>query len=143
MGGSVILDDRTKGTVTAARRPLAFPHNGTSALCVRGEINTGGQSYEVLQPASPDDSPIALVLLDDAGGMVSVEPMLLTGKGFVVKHYGIGFVDILGSFDRMPNLAQLGAIVGGSDVRGATIRSTTIFTPDGKSTIEINPKTLK
>jgi len=146
-GGSILVKDETKGTVTEQAPPLAFPRNGISTLCVRGKVDTGRRTLDVLAPASADDGQIALVLLDDAGGIIAVEPSLLLGKdigkGFVVKHYGIGFVDVLGSFDRMPNLAQLGAIIGGSDTQGATVRSSTIFTPDGKSTIQINSSTLK
>jgi hypothetical protein len=141
MGGSIVLKDEAKGTVTEQAPLLAFPHNGTSAFCVRGKAGAG--ALDVLQPASPDDGQIALVLIDDAGGTLAVEPVVLAGKGFVVKHYGIGVVEVLGSFDRMPKLAQLGAIMSGSDSHGATVRSTTVFTPDGKSTIQINSSTLK
>ncbi|MEN2791731.1 hypothetical protein ABC974_19020 [Sphingomonas oligophenolica] len=146
-GGSITVKDVAKGTVTEQAPPLAFPHNGTSTLCIRGKIAAGGAQWDVLAPASADDGQIALVLLDDAGGTVAVEPLLLLdkdmGKGFVVKRYGIGVVDVLGSFDKMPNLAQLGAIVSGTDRRGAMIRSSTVFTPDGKSTINIDPDMLK
>ncbi|MEP7006763.1 MAG: hypothetical protein ABI810_12330 [Sphingomonas bacterium] len=147
MGGSITMKDEEKGTVTEQAPPLAFPHNGASALCVRGKVDSGNLSLDVLAPASADEGQVALVLLDDAGGTIAVEPSLLLGKdigkGFVVKRYGIGFVQVMGSFDRMPNLAQLGAIVSGADRRGAAIRSTTVFTPDGKSTINIDPNMLK
>jgi len=147
MGGSITLKDEAKGTVTEQAPPLAFPHNGTSTLCVRGRVDTGRRTIDVLAPASADDGQVALVLLDDAGGTIAIEPVLLLGKdlgkGFVVKHYGIGFVDVLGSYDRIPNLAQLGAIIGGSDQHGSLIRSNTVFTPDGKSTINIDPNVLK
>lgn len=143
MGGSIMLDDGTKGTVTEMKPPLAFPRNGVSALCVRGQVDTGRRKLDVLQPASADDGQVALVLLDDAGGTISVEPLPFLGKGFVVKHYGIGTVDVLGSFDKIPNLAQLGAILSGVDTHGATIRSSTTFTPDGNSTIHIDTNILK
>jgi len=143
MGGSIVLDDKTKGAVTEVKPALAFPRNGASALCVRGKVNAGSIALDVLQPTSPDDGQIALILLDDAGGTIAIEPIMLTGKGFVVKHYGIGLVEVLGSFDRIPSLAQLGAIMSGADRHSAMVRSSTVFTPDGKSTINIDPKMLK
>jgi hypothetical protein len=148
LGGSITVKDETKGTVTVEAPPLAFPRNGASTLCIRGKVEAGNRGpLAMLAPASADDGQIALVLLDDAGGTIAVEPLLLLGKdigkGFVVKHYGIGFVDVLGSFDRMPNQAQLGAIIGGTDTHGAMVRSSTSFTPDGKTTIHIDPSNLK
>ncbi|MEO7690171.1 MAG: hypothetical protein ABIS51_12885 [Sphingomonas sp.] len=148
LGGSITVKDETKGTVTIQAPPLAFPRNGASTLCIRGKVETENRGpLAVLAPASADDGQIALVALDDAGGTIAVEPLLLLGKdigkGFVVKHYGIGFVDVLGSFERMPNLAQLGAIISGTDTHGAMVRSSTTFTPDGKTTTHIDANSLK
>ncbi|MFA6113924.1 MAG: hypothetical protein WC729_08020 [Sphingomonas sp.] len=142
LGGSIVIDDKTDGTVTRATL-LAFPQNGAKALCLRGVVDTGQRKLDVLSPANADDGQIALILLDDAGGTFAVEPALLLGKGFVVKHYGIGTVDVLGSYDAMPTLAQIGDIMSGADKQGGIIRSSTTFTPDGKSTINIDPDTLK
>jgi hypothetical protein len=124
------------------KQQLSFPANGASALCVRGTVDTGKRTIDVLQPAGTDAGQIALILLDDAGGTIAVEPALLD-RGFVMKHYGIGLVEVLGSFDRIPSLAQLGAILGGKDPKGGRIRSTTIFTADGKTNIQIDTSILK
>lgn len=60
-----------------------------------------------------------------------------------MKRYGIGTVDVLGSYDAMPTLAQIGDILSGADEQGGMIRSSTTFTPDGNSAININSNTLK
>lgn len=143
LGGSIAIDDRSDGTVTKVKPPLAFPQNGAKALCLRGTVGAGERKLDVLSPTSADDAPIALILLDDAGGTFAVEPALLLGKGYVVKRYGIGTVDVLGSYDGMPTLAQIGDILSGADRNGSAIRSSTAFTPDGNSAITIDTNTLK
>jgi hypothetical protein len=142
LGGSMVIDE-AKGTVTEVKAPLAFPQNGARALCLRGIVDTGRGKLDVLSPASPGDGQIALILLDDAGGTFAVEPAFLLGKGFVIKRYGIGSVDVLGSYDGMPTLTQIGDIMSGVDKEGGAIRSSTTFTPDGNSVINIDPDTLK
>lgn len=142
LGGSIVID-KGAGTAAEAKLPLAFPQNGARPLCLSGVVDTGRRKLDVLSPASPEDGRIALILLDDAGGTFAVEPALLLGKGFVVKRYGIGTVDVLGSYDAMPTLAQIGDILSGADKQGGMIRSSTTFTPDGNSAININSNTLK
>lgn len=138
MGGAVTPGDEKTGEAP----PLAFPRNGAAALCVRGSVKAGDQMLDLLQPASPDDGTTLLVQLDDAGGVLTVEPLLL-GGGYQVKHYGIGMVQVLGSFRTLPTAAQLSAILDGSDRAGSAIQSTTIFKPDGNSNIQIDMKALK
>jgi hypothetical protein len=138
MGGAITPDDGK----TSAPPSLAFPGNGASALCVRGSVKAGDQMLDILQPANPDDGTVLLVQLDDAGGVLAVEPMLI-GGGYQVKHYGIGMVQVLGSFRTLPTAAQLGAILDGSDRVGSAVQSTTIFKPDGNSDIQINMNALK
>jgi len=138
MGGAVTPDDEK----TSEPAALAFPRNGASAMCVRGSVKAGNQMLDLLQPASPDDGTTLLVELDDAGSVLAVEPLLI-GGGYQVKHYGIGMVQVLGSFRTLPTAAQLGAILDGSDRVGSAIQSTTIFKPNGGSDIQIDMKALK
>ena len=142
VGGSVVLSDAKKDATEQKPQPPAFPGNGASPLCVRGTIVSGTLRNDVLQPARSEDGQIVLVPIDDAGGVFAVEPALLA-EGFVVKRYGIAFTAVLGSFKTMPSLDQIGAILSGKDRKGATVRSRTVFTPDGNSTIEVNSDTLK
>jgi hypothetical protein len=138
LGGAVTPEDENSKEPAA----LAFPRNGASAMCVRGKVRAGDQMLDLLQPASPDDGTTLLVQLDDAGGVLAVEPLLI-GGGYQVKHYGIGMVQVLGSFRTLPTAAQLGAILDGSDRVGSAIQSTTIFKPNGNSDIQIDMKALK
>lgn len=142
MGGSVASDDEEKDTTEVMPKPLAFPGNGTSALCMRGTIERGETRYDVLQPANAEERTVLLVPIDDAGSVLSVEPAPLT-DGYIVKRYGIGFTDMLGSFKTLPSLVQLRAILTGKDKKGSIVRSSTVFTPDGNSTININSDMLK
>jgi hypothetical protein len=142
LGGAIVIRDESSGTTDVMARPLAFPANGAQALCVRAQVHVGDGVVDLLQPADTDAGALALIVLDDAGGTIAIEPAIL-GKGFVMKHYAIGHVETLGSYDRIPTATQIGAILGGRDAKGAMVRSNTLFTPGGKSTIEINTNTLK
>jgi hypothetical protein len=58
----------------------------------------------------------------------------------------IAYFDIQTSmigYDRIPTPDQLAAILDGRDRDGGMVRSNSVFTPDGKSSIEINTDTLK
>ncbi|HSI18740.1 MAG TPA: hypothetical protein VK980_13285, partial [Sphingomonas sp.] len=142
LGGAIMIKDENSGTTNALARPLAFPANGAQALCVRAQVHVGDRVIDMLQPADTAGGALALIVLDDAGGTMAIEPAIL-GEGFVVKRYAIGHIETLGSYDRMPTAAQIGAILDGRDRKGAMVRSNTLFTPGGKSTIEINTNTLK
>jgi hypothetical protein len=142
IGGSMALADKDTDTIEKEPQPLAFPGNGASPLCVRGTIVSGEVRNDILQPANNDDGQIMLVPIDDAGGILAIEPALL-GDGFVVKRYGIASTEVMGSFKTVPSVEQIGAILSGKDRKAATVQSRTVFTPDGNSRIEVNPDTLK
>lgn len=142
LGGAIVIRDERSGTTNMMARPLAFPANGAQALCVRGQVHVGDGMVDMLQPADAAAAALALIVLDDAGGTIAIEPAIL-GNGFVMKHYAIGHIETLGSYDRIPTATQIGAILEGRDAKGAMVRSNTLFTPGGKSTIEINANTLK
>lgn len=142
LGGSFMIKNEGEEKIEEIEFPPAFPANGATAMCVRGTIVSGTTRNEVLQPANPDDGEVLLVPIDDAGGVLAVEPVLL-GEGYVVKQYGIGFTSVMGSFKSLPSIDQIGAILTGRDAKGSMVRSTTVFTPDGNSTIQVNSAMFK
>lgn len=142
IGGSIVLEDKKgakKGTASEERSLPAFPNNGRSALCVSGATKDG---HAILRPASSADGDVAIILLNDAGRMITAEPVLF-GKGYTIKRYDIAQVEVFGSFETMPNNAQLSAMLDGSDKDGGKRRSRTVFTTDGNTSIEINSDALK
>ncbi|MGY4396319.1 hypothetical protein ACVWZA_001499 [Sphingomonas sp. UYAg733] len=140
LGGAIKLESKDKPDDPGM---ISFPRNGASPICVRGTASAGNRTFRILQPVEPDDDGMRLLIqTDDAGGVLAIEPQLL-GEGYRVKRYGIGFVDVLGGFQTLPNATQIGAIIDGSDRIGATVLSRSSFTPDGKSNITINSDTFR
>lgn len=139
-GGSVVIEE--KGKPDGEHPPLAFPANGQMPMCVSGEIKVNGGVWPVLRPTTADAPPIELVPISDAGKVLAIEPTL-DHKGFVMKIYSIGRIQVYGTFDRLLTPAQLTDVLGGKAMPGTQLLSTTLFQPNGDTQINIDPSILK
>jgi hypothetical protein len=135
LGGSIMTEQETGKKSTLDMHN--FPDNGARKLCARGNV----EGLLILGDAANKDR-VALALIDDAGGILSVEPQLI-GGGYQVKRYGIGFAEVLGNFDRMPTDAQLGAIHTGKDTKGGQVISRTVLHPEGGADVQVDPSLFK
>jgi hypothetical protein len=120
---------------------LAFPANGAIPACVRGRVATEA-GFELLQPADQPQPAVMLMVLDDLGTTIAVEKSPI-GRGYVVKRYQLGQMDVAGSLDRAPTGAQFVKMLTTKDSPAMAVRSTTTVTADGKSSIAMNAGSMK
>lgn len=132
------------GNVAAAKpdRPPSFPGNGSVRACIRGIVGLGPNGVPLLQPADEATATRMVAALNDAGMILSVEPALL-GRGYVIKTYVVGAVETRGTVDRMPTAGQLARWFASSDAEPLRVRSRTLTSSDGNTTVELNAKSLR
>ncbi len=100
LGGSIVIDDKTKGTVTKATVALAFPREWRKDALPPGRRRHGAAKARRAVAGERHDGPDRADPARRCRRHLSrSNRRYCWSKGFVVKHYGIGKVDVLGSYD--------------------------------------------
>ncbi|HEX7782119.1 MAG TPA: hypothetical protein VF509_04875 [Sphingobium sp.] len=133
--GARIVKDRTAAQDQIG--DLAFPHDGRDILCVRGTVQVGDASYDMLQATGDGLHSPVLVPLNDAGKVMRFDHMP-AGDGYRLTVHQVGRTDVYGAYDRIPTRQQIAAIIDGSDKMGATLLQSTAHAADGRATISTN-----
>jgi hypothetical protein len=113
---------------------FAFPRDGKDGLCVRGTVQAGDASYDILQASGGRDGSPVLIPLNDAGKVMRFD-RLPTGTGYRLTIHQVGRTDVYNAYDRIPTKEQIAAIIDGSDRKGATLLLSTAHTADGRTAI--------
>lgn len=133
---TIAIIDAAGGAVPKGAGAKPAPGRIGRAWC-RTELPVGNQKMAVLQstggaPAGGADGNSALlVLYSDAGGILEV--IRLKDDTYLMLHHGIGEVNILDSYDRLPSLAQIGRFFA----EPVQIRARVRLKPDGNASVEL------
>lgn len=117
----------------ATPREVGIPRDGQDSLCVRGTIETADGSFDLLQQAGRADGPI-IVPTDDSGTLLAFDPAP-DGRGYKLYIHMVGQTDLYGTYDRVPNAAQLVAIIDGKDPQTAQAAAVAAYAANGDVTI--------
>jgi hypothetical protein len=125
-----------------SKLPAAFPANGLTPVCLRGDIMIDTAHYQVWQPAGQAAPDIILVQLDDAGDLVTVRKDFMS-KGYTIGKAELGHFEIYGQIDRMPDNGELVRVLTGGLPGLLDVRASVTLKANGDSTINIDPSILK
>lgn len=133
--------DRAKARLTPAPageaappREVGIPRDGQDSLCVRGSIATADGSFDMLQQAGRTDGPI-IVPVDDSGTLLAFDPAP-DGRGYRLSVHMVGQTDLYGTYDRVPNPAQVAAIIDGTDPQTAQADAVVAYAANGDVTVQ-------
>jgi hypothetical protein len=138
LGGSMISVEKRQDI----EAQVAFPRNGATPACVRGQWKSGTNTVELLQPAGESSPDVMLALLDDLGTTIAVERWL-DRPAYTIKRYAIGEVTVAGTLDRAPTSEQFFDLLTRKDATEMAIRSTVTVKADGSKESAIDPDALK
>ncbi len=139
---TMVAASESLGYDPKSKVPTAFPANGLSAVCLRGDIVIGTAHYKVWQPSEQREPDIILVQLNDSGDLVTVRKDFMS-KGYTIGKAGIGRFEIYGQIDRIPDNSELTRILAGGLPGLFDVRASVTLKPNGDSTINIDPSVLK
>ncbi|WP_070151290.1 hypothetical protein [Sphingobium phenoxybenzoativorans] len=130
--GAHVVADRSSGA--AGMTDLPFPRDGEDNVCVRGTVQVGDASYDMLQAVGSGDASPVLIPLDDAGKIMRFD-RLPAGGGYRLSVHQVGRTDVYSAYDRLPTTKQIAAIIDGSDRKGATMLLSAAHAADGRVTV--------
>ncbi|HEU0099658.1 MAG TPA: hypothetical protein VFQ67_12900 [Allosphingosinicella sp.] len=133
--------DATGMEATNARgkeEPPILPRIGTR-WCLT-ELSVGDARVPLLRSLdkTKDDAGVRsrlLALYSDAGGMIEIMRLADEAR-YVVLNHGIGMVEVLGTFDAMPSLAQVQSLFGDAGEAGK-VHARVRLKANGNSEIEL------
>lgn len=121
---------------------VAFPRNGATPACVRGQWKSGTNTVELIQPAGESSPGVMLAMLDDLGTTIAVERWL-DRRGYTIKRYAIGEVQVAGTLDRAPTSKQFFDLLTREGAPEMAVRATITVKADGSTENAIDPEALK
>jgi hypothetical protein len=131
--GARVVADRSSEADEVAN--LSFPRDGADSFCVRGTVQVGDASYDLLQAAGGGDNSPVLIPLNDAGKIMRFDRLPAHDGGYRLTVHQVGRTDVYSAYDRLPTKQQIAAIIDGSDKKGATMLLSAAHAADGRVTV--------
>lgn len=109
-GGAAAQVVKSTAAPAQAGASGAFPRDGHDAMCLRGTVKVGDASFDMLQPTGSGDAGPLLIPMDDAGQVWRFD-RAGDGGGYQLTRHRVGGSDAASRYDRIPNAAQIAAII--------------------------------